>query len=148
MRLPWEDLAFLRRVIPHLAQGLRTALLLDNAETMRGSDGPEKRDATARSPRVHPVVLPVQDRGREQGAVRDRQGDPARVMAQFGDFSSAGQASNGQTEPLPENRSNIRDLVSNCHRSAGRRTVSSEGVRILHVDTLNGRNGCATMQVW
>jgi DNA-binding CsgD family transcriptional regulator len=34
------DVAFLRRVTPHLAEGLRTALLLDQAETVPGADGP------------------------------------------------------------------------------------------------------------
>jgi DNA-binding CsgD family transcriptional regulator len=34
------DVAFLRQVTPHLAEGLRTALLLDRAETVPETDGP------------------------------------------------------------------------------------------------------------
>jgi hypothetical protein len=34
------DVAFLRQVTPHLAEGLRTALLLARAETVPGADGP------------------------------------------------------------------------------------------------------------
>lgn len=35
-----EDLAFIRQIVPHLAEGLRTALLLDRAEIVRGADSP------------------------------------------------------------------------------------------------------------